>query len=555
MFNYLIRLFLIFFLMYSVPFFATAQVATSSTSLQILIVQLQAQIRSLQAQIFDLNAQIQSVKAELKFTRVLGKGARGDDVKQLQEFLKTFSDLYPEGLITGYFGPLTEMAIKRFQEKQGVVNTGSPEATGFGRVGPKTLFKINELFTNTAVVSEITPSINLIVPDIQKQSATSTGSATSTATTSNPIASTTPSTIPQISQLPSQVPLSPDSPSPSVTSLSALIPVTTITSSSTITDTTAPSQPTSLSASAVSSSQINLSWALSTDNTGVSGYKIYRDGTQISTTPASATSTTIYYSDVTLHASTTYAYTVAAYDVAGNNSVQSASASATTETPPPPPVSSLSAPTNLAGVNRNAWSIDLNWSAPSNTAGITSYAIYRNNTHITDVSVSSSSSSYLYSDVNVAGNGNGPGGVTYTYYLKSFDGQNYSNPSNSVTITNTFTPIACLSASNNASLNYNTQGHVTTVDGNTFTDTCVDRTIVGAGVNLKKAYCDGSDQDPVSSRNFQISVVDCSYGCSGGACNSAPVSMTTSTNNLGSVLAALDSLTSLLKQLLPKRSI
>jgi len=86
-----------------------------------------------------------------------------------------------------------------------------------------------------------------------------------------------------------------------------------------------PSVPSGLTATAASSSQINLSWSASTDTTGtLAGYKIYRGGSQI------ATSTTTSYQDTGLVASTTYGYTVAAYDTAGNTSAQSAGASATT---------------------------------------------------------------------------------------------------------------------------------------------------------------------------------------------------------------------------------
>jgi hypothetical protein len=94
-------------------------------------------------------------------------------------------------------------------------------------------------------------------------------------------------------------------------------------------DTTAPSVPTGLTATAASSSQINLSWSAAADNTGgsgLAGYKIYRSGVQI------GTSTTTSYSSAGLTASTTYSYTVAGYDVAGNTSGQSAQASATTTT-------------------------------------------------------------------------------------------------------------------------------------------------------------------------------------------------------------------------------
>lgn len=89
-------------------------------------------------------------------------------------------------------------------------------------------------------------------------------------------------------------------------------------------DTTPPSVPTGLSALAASSSQINLTWNASTDNVGVTGYKIFRGGSQI------ATSTTTSYSNTGLSASTSYSYTVAAYDAAGNTSAQSSSATATT---------------------------------------------------------------------------------------------------------------------------------------------------------------------------------------------------------------------------------
>jgi chitodextrinase len=97
-------------------------------------------------------------------------------------------------------------------------------------------------------------------------------------------------------------------------------------------DTTAPSVPTNLSATAVSASQINLSWSASTDNVGVTGYKVYRGGVQIGTT------TTTSYQNTNLAANTAYTYNVSAFDASGNNSFQSSSASATTFAPNVPPV-------------------------------------------------------------------------------------------------------------------------------------------------------------------------------------------------------------------------
>jgi len=92
-------------------------------------------------------------------------------------------------------------------------------------------------------------------------------------------------------------------------------------------DTTAPSVPAGLVATATGTSSVSLSWNSSTDNTGVTGYKIYRGGVQV------GTSSTVSYFDTGLSASTTYSYQVSAYDAAGNNSGQSASVSSTTSSP------------------------------------------------------------------------------------------------------------------------------------------------------------------------------------------------------------------------------
>jgi hypothetical protein len=69
-------------------------------------------------------------------------------------------------------------------------------------------------------------------------------------------------------------------------------------------DTIPPTIPTNLTAKAVSSSQINLSWTASTDNVGVAGYNVMRNGSPV------GTSTTTTFSDFGLVASTTYSYTV-----------------------------------------------------------------------------------------------------------------------------------------------------------------------------------------------------------------------------------------------------
>ncbi len=105
-------------------------------------------------------------------------------------------------------------------------------------------------------------------------------------------------------------------------------------------DITSPSTPTDLTAETVSLNQIHLTWSASTDDVGVEGYKIYRDGTQI------ATHFNTNYYDTEPLPSTTYIYTVSAYDAANNESGQSNEASATTSPNDPPTAATSANPTS-----------------------------------------------------------------------------------------------------------------------------------------------------------------------------------------------------------------
>ncbi len=100
-------------------------------------------------------------------------------------------------------------------------------------------------------------------------------------------------------------------------------------------DTEAPSTPSITSALPVSPHQIDIAWSGSTDNTIVSGYRVYRDGVAIATTSQTQ------FSDTGLAPSTTYAYVVDAFDIFDNISSTSPSVATTTlglpPTPPPSP--------------------------------------------------------------------------------------------------------------------------------------------------------------------------------------------------------------------------
>ena len=96
-------------------------------------------------------------------------------------------------------------------------------------------------------------------------------------------------------------------------------------------DTTPPTAPSNLKASAISSTQINLGWTLSTDNVGVTGYRIERcSGSGCTGFAQIGTSTTTSYNDTGLSVSSSYTYRVRATDAAGNLSGYSNLATAIT---------------------------------------------------------------------------------------------------------------------------------------------------------------------------------------------------------------------------------
>lgn len=209
-------------------------------------------------------------------------------------------------------------------------------------------------------------------------------------------------------------------------------PTTTITPTTTVTpppDTTAPTGPASLSASAASTSQINLSWPAATDNVGVTSYVVTRNGSQV------YAGTNLSFSDTGLTASTSYNYKVVAKDAAGNTST-GATASATTQavptttitpsTPPPPPADTTAptAPTNVKGtINYDAFRFsyftNLTWSASTDNVGVTSYEVKRNGSSL------GSTTKTTFADYNIVAN------TPYSYdvYAKDAAG-NVSLPGN-----------------------------------------------------------------------------------------------------------------------------
>lgn len=77
----------------------------------------------------------------IPLTGSLEPESTGDAVTRLQTILAQDPQVYPSGLVTGYYGAQTDRAVKAFQEKHGIAKAGGP---GYGVVGPKTRAALNE---------------------------------------------------------------------------------------------------------------------------------------------------------------------------------------------------------------------------------------------------------------------------------------------------------------------------------------------------------------------------------------------------------------------------
>ncbi len=187
----------------------------------------------------------------------------------------------------------------------------------------------------------------------------------------------------------------------------------------TIADTTPPTTPTGLTAAAAGSTGANLSWSASTDNVGVTGYIVRRNGVQV------ATPATTSYADTGLSAATTYSYTVAARDAAGNISANSTSVSVTLADTTPP-----TTPTGLTAAAAGSTGANLSWSASTDNVGVTGYIVRRNGVQV----ATPATTSYADTGLSVG---------TYSYTVAARDAAGNISPNSataSVTIADTTAP-------------------------------------------------------------------------------------------------------------------
>ena len=194
-------------------------------------------------------------------------------------------------------------------------------------------------------------------------------------------------------------------------------------------DTQAPSAPTGLSAQAPSANEVDLHWSASSDNVGVSGYDVYRNG---GASPiGSVAGTVTSFSDSSVSASTQYSYTVTARDAAGNASAASNTATVTT------PAVAPSVPATPTGLTASAGdgSVSLSWTA---SAGATGYNLKRATASAGPFVSIASITSTSATDGNVAN------GTTYYYVVSAVNDAGESANSSLVSATPSAAPAAAV---------------------------------------------------------------------------------------------------------------
>ncbi len=192
-------------------------------------------------------------------------------------------------------------------------------------------------------------------------------------------------------------------------------------------DTTAPTAPTGFTAGALSSSQVNLAWTGSTDNIGVTNYKIYRAGTLLTTTTGTARS----YSDTQVSAGTDYSYSISATDIAGNESSRTTATPNPVRTPAAADTTAPTAPTSLRVLAVSTTSASVAWNASTDNVRVVGYHIYRGGVYIND------SASLSYTDLALSPK------TSYVYTVKAYDASGNTSSASAALSVSTLAPVAC----------------------------------------------------------------------------------------------------------------
>jgi len=105
-----------------------------------------------------------SLKAHAAITSTMDVGSTGGEVSQLQQFLASNSLIYPQGIVSGYFGNLTRLAVIQFQVANDIAQVGT--------VGPITKARINAIMNSGLGLDTSAPFISSLSASIGTNGAT-----------------------------------------------------------------------------------------------------------------------------------------------------------------------------------------------------------------------------------------------------------------------------------------------------------------------------------------------------------------------------------------------
>jgi beta-mannanase/chitodextrinase len=261
-------------------------------------------------------------------------------------------------------------------------------------------------------------------------------------------------------------------------------------------DTVAPSAPASVTATGTSATQIALSWTASTDNVGVVGYNVFRDGSSSSLNAALLTGTT--FTDTNLAQISTHSYTLRAQDAAGNPSSLSALASATTlDTQVPTP------PTSVIATGPSSTQITLTWAPATDNVGVTGYNVFRSDgtlintspvtaTTFTDTGLLPKSTHYyVVRALDAAGNRSSPSSMVNATTKVAPETQAPTQPTNLIATGTSTTQIALswtASTDNVGVVGYNIFRDGATTPTNTALVTATTYTDIGLAASSAHSY-------------------------------------------------------------------
>jgi len=174
-------------------------------------------------------------------------------------------------------------------------------------------------------------------------------------------------------------------------------------------DKQAPSTPGGVSAQANAYNKVTVTWNASTDNVGVTGYRVSRNGVTLGDVTGGR-----QYVDNTVLPSTTYNYQVVAFDAARNVSGLSTVATVTTPAAPAADTQAPSVPGGLRATAAGKNQINLSWTASSDNVGVAAYDVYRSTGSITAGKVATVTTT-SFGDTGLKAN------TKYTYYVIARD--------------------------------------------------------------------------------------------------------------------------------------